>query len=161
MRKSLAVFASLLVGLATIGLAYVPSSSGSQRVTYSDVIDDDEVPEKANHSYYKQYPKFLADVNGDGIRDFCRGVGGAPATLACQIGKENGFFKTKEYQGPRNMNWGNANQKQWMEDVNDDDRADFCRFIKNQAVATLAEDDAFADDLVRIKKTSQGWRLAN
>jgi hypothetical protein len=141
----------------------VPQSSKS-KVTYSLPIDDDQIPpgpDRAEGAFYKQFPAFLADVDGDGVRDFCRAVGGAPPNMACKLGKASGGFKYKQFLGPADIKgwYGSDKKPQWMEDVNEDGRADYCRYFGTGFVAALAEDYEFSDTDFPIQKTYKGWRL--
>lgn len=140
------------------GLAFQSSKS---KVTYSDPIDEDEVPPGGKIGYTPQFPMFLADVNGDKVRDFCRAVGGNPPNIACQLGKPGGGFKIKEFTGPGGIKgwFGSDKKPQWMEDVNEDGRADYCRYFGTGFVAALAEDYEFSDSDHPIQKTAKGWRI--
>ncbi|HWV13877.1 MAG TPA: hypothetical protein VN030_00485 [Cellvibrio sp.] len=89
----------------------------------------------------------LADVNGDGYPEFCRFVGNpATAFLSCSKGYETKMGNADDSERVRSivsLDKGDTSVKQLI-DVNNDKRADFCRFTGDSLV--LACDLAGTDD---------------
>ncbi|ACK74165.1 hypothetical protein PCC7424_5606 (plasmid) [Gloeothece citriformis PCC 7424] len=83
---------------------------------------------------YPSLPRFDADVNGDYRKDFCRFVGDAGQIfLSCQFRTSDGYSSNQyEFNSKPGIDLGYPNMPRAMKDVNDDDRADFCRYIGNQ-----------------------------
>jgi len=81
----------------------------------------------------KGLPKFLADVNLDGILDFGRFVGNKPRIfLSFQLGiKGNSRFSDSSYQYNSyiNIDKGILTKTIWLQDVNKDGRLDYCRYV--------------------------------
>ena len=99
------------------------------------------------------YPSFrqLADVNGDGVRDYCRLVGDTPNIyLSCQLGMPNGGYASEPYgfNSIKGIDAGFAPAA--LVDINEDKRADFCRYVGDGATVrlacTLAGNAGFAQD---------------
>jgi hypothetical protein len=73
-------------------------------------------------------PSFMVDVNGDKKADYCRIVGAANAAmLSCTLATANGF--SGELNSAPGIDLGHAEMGRFMTDVNNDGKADFCRFI--------------------------------
>jgi len=109
---------------------------------------------------------FLADVNGDGILDYGRPIGDGPYTLSFKLGKKGGGYISEEFSydgrsGP--MDWGYPSPPSWMEDVNGDGKADFCRYVGNTPpypACLLAGEKGFSkSSYVKIGKTQNGWKV--
>lgn len=90
----------------------------------------------------------LADVNGDGRADYCRFVGNAPDIfLSCALATATGFGNYDLNSRPgydAGYDFFRA-----MKDVNDDGRADYCRFVGDFPKAFLScglsKDGTFGD----------------
>ena len=162
MKRLTLIFSGVIL-LAFIGLFPATALVQTARKTYSKPIQF--VPEGTTDAGSDRFPRFLADVNGDGVRDYCRVVGNPPF-LSCQLGKEDGGFRAERYgfNSEAGIDFGNPSMEQWMEDVNGDGRADFCRWVGTQrfAAALLAGEDAFAskaDQYTRIKQVGSRWKV--
>lgn len=162
MRRLILIFSSVIL-LAFIGL--FPATALVQTARKTDSKPILYVPEGAVDAGSASFPRFLADVNGDGFRDYCRVVGNTPF-LSCQLGKEDGGFRSERYgfNSEPGIDFGNPKMDQWMEDVNGDGRADFCRWVGTErfAAALLAGEDAFvskSDQYKRIKQVGSRWKV--
>jgi hypothetical protein len=73
-----------------------------------------------------------ADVNRDGMLDYCRFIGDAPKTLlSCQIGNPDGSYSPNPYgfNSIQGIDQGHADLPRGLIDINGDKRADFCRYV--------------------------------
>jgi hypothetical protein len=86
---------------------------------------------------YGNLPRFMADVNGDGIPDYCRFVGGNPAFLSCALSNESTFGQY-DVNSATSLDQGYDNLPRFMADVNGDGKADYCRFVGNPAFLSCA-----------------------
>lgn len=77
--------------------------------------------------------KGFADVDGDSVEDFCRFVGERHALrMACAITDPVALeFEQAEFSSDAGIDPGIQYRRQWIVDVNDDGRADYCRFRQN------------------------------
>ena len=82
---------------------------------------------------YVELPNWMADVNADGKPDFCRFVGNeGKVFLSCQLGTNDGFHPNQyTFNTIAGVDKGYNDMPRWMEDVNKDGRADFCRWVGN------------------------------
>jgi hypothetical protein len=82
---------------------------------------------------YTDLPNWMADVNGDGKPDFCRFVGNeGKIFLSCQLATNDGFHPNQfTFNTIAGVDKGYGDMPRWMEDVNGDGRADFCRWVGN------------------------------
>src|SRR5688572_11850147 len=86
-----------------------------------------------------ELPRLFGDVNGDKKADYCRFVGQAPAlTLSCLIAGENGFDSAIAFNSLSGFDPGDAGQPQALIDVNNDQRADYCRIVGTGTSARAA-----------------------
>lgn len=79
----------------------------------------------------------LADVNGDGVLDYCRFVGDAPEIfLSCQLGNRTSGYWSDPYafNSIKGIDQGIPGMPQALIDINKDGRADFCRYVKDVSV---------------------------
>ena len=83
---------------------------------------------------YNYFSRAMADVNGDGFKDFCRLVGNDPNTfISCKFSDINGFKTDSDYHfnSLLQIDKGYNDLPRYFADVNSDGRADFCRFVGN------------------------------
>ncbi len=75
--------------------------------------------------------RVLADVDGDGQADYCRFVGTAPdISLSCSLASANEFRADQDtFKSIPGIDRGYAGLPRILADVNDDRRADYCRFV--------------------------------
>lgn len=80
-------------------------------------------------------PKFMADVNNDGVLDFGRFVGNHPKLfLSFQFGEQQSGLFNKDsynYNSYEKVDKGILTRKIWLQDVNKDGRLDYCRYVGN------------------------------
>lgn len=111
-------------------------------------------PSKQAGLKFGSAPRFLADVNGDGMADLCRFLGEGDATyLSCSLRGTNRQFGPAEFpatapQQAARFGPGLAERGRFMVDVNGDGRADYCRFVGTSPETTalscmLATDSGF------------------
>lgn len=122
-------------------------------------ISDSMVPRDITDPGYADRPRFLADVNKDGFKDYCRATGDASRIhLSCLLGGQYGFGENSyEFRSPGNTDFGYAGTS-WMQDVNGDGRMDYCRQVGDEPnsfyAAILAEANGFArEQYTRIRNT--------
>jgi hypothetical protein len=100
---------------------------------------------------YIDLPRWLEDVNGDDRADFCRFVG-LPARphLSCALATDTGFGHEYGFNSIQGIDRGYSTLPRWLEDVNGDDRADFCRFVglpaRPHLSCALATDTGFGHE---------------
>lgn len=135
-------------------------------VVESKPLTDAQIPRDITDKGYGEYPRFLADVNNDGINDYCRAVGDAPNIfLSCQLGGRNGFssnpYGFNSEAGKTDLGYPGTG---WMEDVNADGRMDYCRQVGTAPnrfyAALLAGPNGFSkQQYTRIKRVEgdAGW----
>lgn len=73
--------------------------------------------------------RWWADINGDGIQDFCRAIGadsGSGSWMSCFLGMGDGTFT--ERVTILLPNWGYSDRRWWV-DINGDGLPDFCRAV--------------------------------
>jgi hypothetical protein len=131
----------------------------------SKPISDSMVPTEISDIGYADKPRFLADVNNDGIKDFCRATGStgqAPDMyLACQLGRQGGFSSNQYgFNSAKGTDFGYAGTA-WMEDINGDGRMDFCRKVGTAPdtfyAAMLAGPNGFSrEQYTRIRAVTGG-----
>jgi hypothetical protein len=166
MNRLLVALAAGCVLLCTTSIVF--TQGRTMKVTYSRPLSSPPKDFRGDAGY-ESYPRFLADVDGDGVRDFCRGVGGNPPYMACILGQSGGRWSERVYRSADKLDWGYPQVKdvaepRWMEDVNEDGRADFCRYVGGNPpypAALLAGEHEFSEESVRIVKTREGWRVAD
>lgn len=80
---------------------------------------------------YQTLPNWMVDVNGDRKPDFCRFVGSNPNIwLSCQLATNDGFDTNQfTFNSRPGFDRGYDTMPRSMQDVNDDGRADFCRWV--------------------------------
>ena len=87
---------------------------------------------------YPNMPRLMADVNADGRADYCRMVGNAPKfALSCALASASGFGNYDVWSGS-SFDPGYSTWPAYLVDVNDDDRADYCRFVGSAATPQLS-----------------------
>ncbi|HVG11079.1 MAG TPA: M12 family metallo-peptidase [Thermoanaerobaculia bacterium] len=101
----------------------------------------------------------MADVNGDGRADYCRFVGNVPNTyLSCALATDHGFGNY-DFNSSTGYDGGHAFFRA-LKDVNDDGRADYCRFVGDFPNVTLscglAEESGFGTQKVN---STQGYDI--
>jgi len=91
------------------------------------------------------------DVNADGKADYCRLVGTqnfVDSRIACTLSTGTGFGSTFTSAV---LDWGYAEGRAWV-DVNDDDKADYCRLVGNAGqyslLCTLSTGTGFSGQLM-------------
>ncbi|GAA1756542.1 hypothetical protein GCM10009681_29620 [Luedemannella helvata] len=73
------------------------------------------------------------DFNGDGRADYCRVVGGVYQSVQCTISTADGFGAT---YGSNTIDAGYDAGRAWV-DINNDNRADYCRVVGGYQLACL------------------------
>lgn len=78
---------------------------------------------------YSAFPRWNADVNGDGFVDYCRFVGSWPdVLLSCALRDESGEFPEEyAYNSIVGIDLGDDDSVRALVDVNNDGGLDFCR----------------------------------
>jgi hypothetical protein len=141
-------------------------SKNDKNVTFSQVINNP--PEGvADHGIPKK-PSFLADVNGDGIRDYGRVVGNEPKDimLSFQLGKQGGEFQSEPnavttIRGETDLGYDHFSR--WIEDVNGDGRGDFCRFVGNIPpfpACLLSDGNSFPKENTPVQHVDDRFQVA-
>lgn len=88
---------------------------------------------------HAEFPRFMADVNGDGKADFCRLVGGeGQEFLSCALSDGKTLGPQYQFKSAVNMDLGHAEFPRFMADVNGDKKADFCRLVGDQGQEFLS-----------------------
>jgi hypothetical protein len=87
-------------------------------------------------------PSFMVDVNGDDRADYCRFVGAT--TLSCTLATADGF--SGELKSAPGIDPGHPEMGRFMSDVNNDRKADFCRFIDAPETKTTRLSCLLADE---------------
>lgn len=90
---------------------------------------------------YGRYPRWLVDVNGDRVTDYCRVVGDPGGMfIACKAGNWNSGFAGSEYMAPTvaPLDLGFDDMPRFMADVSADGLPDFCRFAGDASAPTLS-----------------------
>ena len=112
-------------------------------------------------SSQNQYPRHVADVNGDGFNDI---VGFGQAGVLVSFGSANGSFSVASQvlaNFGQASGWSSDNQfHRELADVNGDGRADIVGFgVAGTLVALARADGSFGDPITGVTNfgTSQGW----
>jgi hypothetical protein len=137
--------------------------------TAAEPLGDNDIPAGiSDPGHGSPYPRFLADVNNDGIKDFCRVVGEKPNLyFSCAFGERKGFGKNEYAYNSEaaKTNFGHEGTA-WMQDVNGDGRMDYCRQVGAEPTkyyaAMLAGATEFSrNQFTRIKQIDNGkWAIA-
>jgi hypothetical protein len=162
-----AVVVRLRVSGSGISEVFPALELAKRRKSPREISRIDFPPQGIRDKGYHTYPRFLADVNGDGKRDYCRGVSIIPPDFHCELGSDDGGFKGGEYVSLIKIDYGDSEHPGWldnfwMEDVNNDKKADFCRLLpkdgRREAYCVLAGASGFERD-VKVKATRQGHKI--
>jgi hypothetical protein len=120
------------------------------------------VPADITDPGYAHRPRFLADVNKDGFKDYCRATGDASLIhLSCLLGGRYGFgVNSYEFKSSGKTDFGYTGTS-WMQDVNGDGRLDYCRQVGDHPntfhAAILAGSNGFArEQYTRIRNVGGG-----
>lgn len=107
-----------------------------------------------------------ADVNGDGLADYCRFVGDGALMLSCQLRQPDGFFGDDYgFNSKRGIDRGHEDLPATLSDVSGDGRADYCRYVGPASspfvACALATDFGFAEHDDAMPRPISDWGYAS